>query len=114
MPIYTFQCIKCAHTFEILSSYNNYDSQKIKCPECNSKKVERQYQTDLQNMRGNVIKSDDEIKIGDLANRNRDRMSDDQKANLYHKHNSYKDTAFQRPMPKGSTKIKKGFKTKWT
>lgn len=116
MPVYTFQCSKCDHTFEIFATYSNYNNSvsKSKCPKCDSKKIERSYSTDLQNMTGSVIKSDDQIKLGDLANRNRDRLSDDHKTHLYHKHNEYKDSSFQKPMPDGSKKIRRGPRTKWT
>lgn len=111
MPVYTFRCIKCNHAFEIFASYSNYGAIKNKCPNCNSKKTERDYSIDLQNMTGTVIKSDGEIKLGDLANRNRDKMSEDHKAHLYKKHNEYKGKDIE--LPKGMSRIKKGKKNKW-
>ena len=114
MPVYTFQCIKCQHSFELFATYSGYDAIKARCPECNSKKIERSYQTDLQNIMGSVKKSDSDIKLGDLANRNRDRMSDDHKAHLYRKHNEYKDPSHNKPLPKGMSRPKRKPKTKWT
>jgi len=70
--------------------------------------MRRSYQDDLANMSGSVIKSDSELKtLGDLANRNRDRMSDDHKAHLYQKHNEYKAPVKQKELPKGMTRMKK-------
>lgn len=63
-----------------------------------------------------VKKSDDQLKtLGDLANRNRDKLSEDQKVELYSKHNSYKDEPVsEKPLPKGLSRLKKQPKTKWT
>jgi superfamily II RNA helicase len=62
-----------------------------------------------------IRKSDSELKtIGDLANRNRDRMSDDQKQTLTQKHNLYKNKEEKKQLPSGMTRLKKQHKTKWT
>ena len=72
------------------------------------------YCKDVATQIASVKKSDSELKtIGDLANRNRDRLSNDEKTNLYDKHNSYKDTEPEKPLPKGMTRMKKGTKTIW-
>lgn len=62
-----------------------------------------------------VKKADSELKtIGDLANRNRDRMSEDERVTLYKKHNDYKDQESQKELPKGMSRIKKSkSKIKW-
>jgi len=64
---------------------------------------------------GSVKKSDSELKtIGDLANRNRDRMTNDQKNYLDKKHNEYKDQDLAKELPKGMSRIKKPKnKIKW-
>lgn len=112
MPLYTFQCCSCQHIFEILVSYSEYEKIKPICSKCKSKNIGRLYSQDLQNIVGSVIKSDSDLKLGDLANRNRDRMSDDHKRHLYNKHNSYKNHNAE--LPSGMSRIKKGPKTKWT
>ena len=62
-----------------------------------------------------VRKSDTELKtIGDLANRNRDKMSEDHKNDLYHKHNEYKESGQEDPLPQGMNRLKKQKKVKWT
>ena len=114
MPVYTYQCKKCQHVFELFATYSAFQNLQAKCPECKSKQVERSYQTDLQNMTGSVVKSDSDLKLGDLANRNRDRMSEDHKQYLYNKHNEYKDPSFNKPLPKGMSRPKRKGKTKWT
>jgi hypothetical protein len=62
-----------------------------------------------------IRKSDSELKtIGDLALRNTERMSMDEKSHLYQKHNSYKETQEEaKPLPKGMSRIKKPPKVKW-
>lgn len=115
MPVYTFKCNKCNNSFELFATYQGYDKLKPKCDSCQSSDVDRSYDIDMQNMVGSVVKSDSDIKLGDLANRNRDRMSDDHKAHLYKKHNDYKDNNAALPkLPTGMSRMKKGKKTKWT
>lgn len=114
MPTYTYICNKCSCKFELFFSISKYEPEP-KCSNCQSTKTERSYQDDLQTIMGSVKKSDSELKtVGDLANRNRDRMSDDEKNALYTKHNSYKEQASEKPLPKGMTRLKKQNKVKWT
>ena len=55
-----------------------------------------------------IKKSDSDLKtIGDLASRNRDKLSNDEKQNLYQKHNSYKETPADKPIPAGMSRIPK-------
>lgn len=69
---------------------------------------------DVATLNASVRKADSELKtIGDLAKRNTDRMSEDQKVHLYHKHNSYKDEASTKELPKGMSRMKKPPKPKW-
>lgn len=115
MPAYTFLCDKCERKFELVCSIREY-SEHQSCPVCNSQKhVSRCYIEDVSTLNSSVKKSDDELKtVGDLANRNRDRMSDDQRSELHEKHNSYKEApAKEKPLPKGFTRMKKQTKTKW-
>jgi putative FmdB family regulatory protein len=114
MPAYTFYCEKCKHKFEIICSIKQYSDNQI-CDECNSpKNVIRAYTEDLLTLNTSVKKSDSELKtIGDLANRNRDKLTDDQKLNLYQKHNDYKDGPPPGELPKGMTRMKKTPKSKW-
>lgn len=120
MPEYTFICNACKDDFSIFASIREYDSllgkKKISCPNCKSKSVTRDYLGDCSTIAGSVKKGDDELKtIGDLANRNRDRMSEDQKAELYKKHNDYREVESTTPLPAGMSRIdtKKRKKTIW-
>lgn len=113
MPCYSYICEKCNHHFEIVCTISNYKEQ-IDCELCHKKdNVHREYKLDLSNINTSVIKSDNELKtIGDLANRNRDRMTDDHKASLHEKHNSYKEVQSTKELPKGMSRIQKP-KTKY-
>lgn len=42
MPYYDFYCEKCGHEFEELLGVND-DRSNIKCPQCKSKKVQRNF-----------------------------------------------------------------------
>ena len=112
MPEYSFLCNNCGNKFSIIATYKQYEAATIKCTSCQHTNIDRDYTTDFSGMYGGVIKSDTDIKLGDLANRNRDRMSADEKNHLYKKHNEYKGGSQE--LPKGMSKIKKGPKTKWT
>ena len=112
MPNYTYGCDKCDESFELFFYIKDYEPTP-KCPKCKNKS-HRLYSVDVLTQSASVKKADSELKtIGDLANRNRDRLSNDEKTNLYDKHNSYKDTEPEKPLPKGMTRMKKGTKTIW-
>ncbi len=113
MPAYTYQCEKCDSVFEIVCSIREY-GKEVKCCSCGSKKTYRRYIDDVATQSASVKKSDSELKtIGDLAQRNTDRLSNDEKAHLHHKHNSYKEEQSTKPLPKGMSRIKKPPKTQW-
>jgi len=113
MPTYTYFCNQCKKSFEVFTTIANY-KEKEKCLSCKCNSS-RYYQQDMLTISGSVKKSDSELStIGDLANRNRDRLSEDQKMELNKKHNSYKDTPSDRPLPKGMSRMKKtNTKTNW-
>lgn len=114
MPTYSFSCDKCKNDFELFFYIKDY-IEHPKCPECESVKTFRRYVDDVLTQNASVKKSDSELKtVGDLANRNRDRLSNDQKEDLYKKHNSYKENQSDKPLPKGMSRIKRQPKTKWT
>lgn len=113
MPNYSYICDKCDSRFELFFYIRDYNEHP-KCVSCGSIKTNRDY-SDLQTLSASVKKSDNELKtLGDLANRNRDKLSDDQKATLYKKHNDYKEQESMKELPKGMSRIKKPPKTKWT
>lgn len=107
MPSYTYSCESCGSSFEIICSIKDYKS-KTKCVNCGSKKTYREYTQDLQSLNTSVKKGDSELKtIGDLANRNRDRMSSDQKAQMHYRHNEYKERTTNKELPKGMSRMQK-------
>lgn len=113
MPTYTYYCEKCKKDFELFFYIKDY-IENPKCNLCNHK-TERLYSRDIATQSASVKKSDSELKtLGDLANRNRDKLSDDQKHELHTKHNAYKDNKPENPLPKGMTRIPKSKKIKWT
>lgn len=113
MPTYSYCCNTCKHNFELFFYIKEYND-KPKCLKCNSSNTYRRYMEDVLSQSASVKKSDSELKtIGDLAKRNSDRMSEDEKIHLYQKHNSYKDEKDLKPLPSGMSRLKKGPKIKW-
>lgn len=113
MPIYSYSCKKCESNFELFAYIKDYE-EKPKCPSCKSTQTLRLTANDARTQGCSVKKLDSELKtIGDLALRNRDRLSDDEKQHLHEKHNEYKDEAFKKPLPDGMTRVKRQPKVQW-
>lgn len=113
MPTYSYQCNKCAEEFELFFYIKDYISTP-KCIYCQSDNTIRSYGKDILTQSASIKKSDSELKtIGDIANRNRDKLSDDEKIALNKKHNAYKEETPSKTLPKGMTRMKKQPKTKW-
>lgn len=111
MPQYTFSCNSCQRTFEITSSIKNYSPNQT-CPHCSSKDVLRDYLADSSTP--SIILSDDQIKLGHLAQRNSERFSDDKKAMLKEKNNAYRNSEPAGDLPSGMSRIDKPkSKPKW-
>ena len=114
MPTYSYSCNKCNNSFELFFYIKDYVEQP-KCPSCNSKQTNRCYIEDVSTINASVKKADSELtSLGDLANRNRDRMSDDHKQFLFQKHNEYREDVSSTDLPTGMSRMKKHPKTKWT
>lgn len=116
MPTYSFFCDTCKEKFELYLSLQQYDKSKKICPSCNKdKKVSRLYSEDLLSLNTSIKKSDSELKtIGDLANRNRDKMSEDHKTHLKERHNNYKDQTPAKELPTGMSRLQRPKqKIKW-
>jgi putative FmdB family regulatory protein len=113
MPTYSFSCDNCSTDFELFFYIKDY-IEHPECPQCKSNTTYRRYADDVLSQNTSVKKADSELKtIGDLANRNRDRLSNDEKEALYNKHNSYKENKTDKPLPNGMSRIKKQPKIKW-
>ena len=114
MPNYTYHCNNCNCIFELFFHIEQY-VEKPKCLSCSSTKTERSYMHDMLTISGSVKKSDSELKtVGDLANRNRDKLSSDEKEYLHNKHNKYKDKDLEKQLPKGMSRMQKpNKKIKW-
>lgn len=114
MPTYSYSCDLCKTDFELYFSIKEYLSNPL-CPSCATNQTHRDYIRDVSTQNMCVKKSDNELKtVGDLANRNRDKLSDDEKVALHQKHNSYREESPQKELPKGMSRVKKPPKPKWT
>ena len=113
MPTYSYHCNNCQSDFELFFYIKDY-SEKPKCAACNSAKTERRYVDDVITQNMSVKKSDSELKtIGDLAKRNADKFSEDEKIHLYQKHNAYKFEDSTKELPTGMNRVQKKPKIKW-
>jgi putative FmdB family regulatory protein len=113
MPTYSYNCTNCQKDFELFFYIKDYIETPA-CTHCTSQKTERKYIDDVLTQNTSVKKADSELKsIGDLANRNRDKLTEDQKTYLYQKHNNYKDNMPDKPLPKGMSRMKKPSKISW-
>lgn len=113
MPEYSYKCDKCNLTFSLVCSMREY-RETHSCEKCGSNCC-RDYLEDLSTLNTSVKLGDNELKtLGHLAHRNTERMSEDQKNELYIKHNSYKEDVSDKPLPKGMSRIKKPPKIQWT
>jgi putative FmdB family regulatory protein len=107
MPEYTYECDKCQSVFSVICSISNYNEHP-KCDACSSKKTHRRYLEDCSTINSSVRLGDNELKtLGDLAQRNTERMSDDEKRHIYEKNNAYKQTQSTNALPTGMSRLKK-------
>ncbi len=113
MPTYSYLCEKCSCEFEVFFHIKDYQPSP-RCTMCKSKNTHRMYTKDVLSQSASVKKSDSELKtLGDLAMRNSERLSDDEKLHLHQKHNSYREDGPQKELPKGMSRVKKQPKTLW-
>lgn len=113
MPTYSYHCEDCAFNFELFFYIKDYIEKPL-CSKCQSKNTARRFTHDVSTQNTSVRKSDTELKtIGDLAKRNSERLSEDEKIHLYQKHNSYKEEQSTKELPKGMNRVQKPNKPKW-
>ena len=43
MPQYVYQCLACREKFSVILTIAEREKQKVKCPKCDSTKVEQQW-----------------------------------------------------------------------
>lgn len=77
MPTYDYECKNCQYTFEQYQSI--HDEALLRCPNCDQHKLQRIITGGIY---VSIRKSDSEIKLGHLADRNRSRLSQDEKEHL--------------------------------
>ena len=113
MPTYSYTCQCCNCDFEMFYYIKDYISNP-KCIQCQSSSTYRRYVDDVMTQSSSVKKGDSELKtLGDLAKRNSERLSEDEKTHLYIKHNQYKYEESTKELPKGMSRVKKPIKPKW-
>jgi predicted nucleic acid-binding Zn ribbon protein len=89
MPTYTFECVKedggCGEIFEEYMLMSDYSENNFPhCPKCQNRRfIRRNFAADTT--RGFVETNT----LGSLAEKNTDKMSDDQKQVLYEQHHDY-------------------------
>lgn len=67
MPIYEYQCTGCDHEFEVLVFKSN---EKITCPSCDSKKVNRLMSGFAHKSEGKMTGSDGSDSCGSCSSSN--------------------------------------------
>jgi len=106
MPSYSYKCNnkKCGLEFEEFMTMDEYDRCKILCPRCRTKAT-REFLKDLPAT--SVKLSNDQIKLGHLAQRNSEKLSNDERNHLNYEHNKYKYEEPTKDLPSGMTRTKK-------
>jgi putative FmdB family regulatory protein len=77
MPTYQYECKNCHHEFEQYQSI--HDDALLRCPNCDQHQL---FRVITGGIYVSVKKSDSELKLHHLADRNRDRLSNDEKKHL--------------------------------
>jgi putative FmdB family regulatory protein len=77
MPTYEYVCDNCSNQFEQYQSI--HDDPLLRCSQCNKHTLRRIISGGIY---VSVKKSDNEIKLGHLADRNRSRLSNDEKEHI--------------------------------
>ena len=106
MPTYTYLCPKCSIIFELFLCFSDYNEIQV-CPECDYTQAKRELGMDIQTIHSNVVAGDDEIKVGQLADRNTKRLSRDEKIDKYYEQNKYKYEGPDKTLPTGMTRVNK-------
>lgn len=102
MPNYDYYCENCKAEFEIFHSM--FADAVTECPNCLQHKLVR----GIGIPRVYVKPSDSSCSLGLLAERNRDRFSEDQKTMLKKKHKTKQVWPDNYELPAGATIINKG------
>lgn len=87
MPVYEYEC-ECGYVCEEYGSIKDGPKSRMKCPNCKKKKL---VPTISGGVMSKVEKSDDEVTLGTLAERNSKRMSKEEKEAINAKYKQKKD-----------------------
>ena len=103
MPEYTFNCMKCDSYFSIVCSIDQYDDilPTVKCSNCKSKKVIREYSID--NIHGHV----NEIRtVGQLAEKNMKKYGNELVSKMREEHKTKREEGLKE-LPNGMKRVRK-------
>lgn len=107
MPTYTYFCDDCQQYFEKFALMCDYTDSET-CPTCNScRNVIRALGYDISTVHRTVVAGDNEINLGQLADRNTQRMSRDEKIDKFYEQNKYKYEGPETDLPTGMTRVHK-------
>jgi hypothetical protein len=107
MPAYTYFCHTCDEYFEVTNLICDYKEQET-CPTCETfKNVTRELGYDISTIHRNVRAGDDDITLGQLADRNTKRLSRDEKISKYYDQNKYRWEGEDKSLPDGMTRVNK-------
>ena len=86
MPTYSYNCLECAHAFEVFMLMSDYNSDNPPiCPLCNTfQAVKRNFEADLP--RGRVLAQT----LGSIAEQNTKSMSKDEREAKWFENNKYR------------------------
>jgi len=103
MPVYSYVC-PTHQVFEVVTSIKNY-KPVVKCPQC-SKKCQRDIVGDAETL---VHGGDSTPKtLGSLADKQTSNMGDEQKRELWKKHNAYRyEGEPSKELPAGMERIQR-------
>lgn len=101
MPTYTYTCPSCGD-FELYSSLQGY-KEKVRCPSC-TKQSQRNLLVDAMSVIATGLGAQT---LGSIADKNADKLSQDEKDLLNAKHNAYKDVPEEQlaPLPAGMKRV---------
>jgi hypothetical protein len=112
MPNYIFECYAedggCGYIFEVEAPAEDASKLKPACLSCNQRKpVSRNYQLESVSVFDVSPKT-----VGALAERNTERLSEDEKSSIFRRNNEYKNQPFTGSLPDGGSLISRDTKGK--
>ena len=102
--LYEYICDKCGCNFEIVQSMK--DDALVECPDCNSPSLRRVFFPPIISV--HKSETDPDMTLGHLADRNRSRMSEDEKAAITKVQEKRQGKVkSEKDLPRGMTRIER-------